>query len=79
MDGAVDEDERDDGVSSVEECAGGMVRRRSWTAAASRRTAAAGDDDESEREIEREMRNRSKSQDLYREGSLVPGRGYARY
>jgi hypothetical protein len=62
-----------------------MVRRQSWTAVASRGTAvtggtaAAGDDDEREREIEREMRNRSKSQDLYREGSLVPGRGYAWY
>ena len=52
---AVDEDERDDGASSVEEHAEWMARRRSWTAAASRGTAvtggtaAAGDVDESER------------------------------
>ncbi|KAG2556862.1 hypothetical protein PVAP13_8NG156201 [Panicum virgatum] len=40
--------------------------------------AAAGDDNESEREIEM-GRNRSKSQGLYREASLVLGRGNAWY
>ena len=81
-------------ASSVEERAGGMARRPSWTAVTGG-TAAPGDDDETQREIARGTRNRSKSGVIYGGqfstglclrpvlncvlGHLVPGAIKARY